>query len=258
MLSWAIPRRVGAVEKYAHHVRALDALTRGDYQSAYRSAREVTPPGQFLPGVGQGLWAAMDLVMAAAHAGRTDAAQAHVTAMRESDLALLSPRLALVVAGSEAIAASELDTALFDRALAVPGALRWPFDLARIQLVYGQRLRRTRAAAQARPHLFAARDTFARLGATPWHRRADQELQATSPVKHGHDARRELTAQEQRVASMAAQGLTNRQIAEQLLISHRTVGAHLHQVFSKLGLTNRAGLHRELSGVTAAALMEAL
>ena len=65
--------------------------------------------------------------------GRHAEAAAHVAAIRTEDVASLSPRLALLAAG------------LFETALTIPGIDRWPFDLARVQLAYGERLRRTRA-----------------------------------------------------------------------------------------------------------------
>jgi DNA-binding NarL/FixJ family response regulator len=49
---------------------------------------------------------------------------------------------------------------------------------------------------------------------------------------------------------MAAGGLTNREIAQQLYISHRTVGFHLHRIFPKLGITSRSQLHAALLGLT--------
>ncbi|MDX3502223.1 helix-turn-helix transcriptional regulator [Streptomyces sp. ATCC51928] len=51
-----------------------------------------------------------------------------------------------------------------------------------------------------------------------------------------------LTAQEQRVAQLAAEQLTNREIGVQLRISHRTVGHHLGNVFAKLGINTRTEL----------------
>ena len=56
---------------------------------------------------------------------------------------------------------------LFDRALASEDAERWPFDRARVHLLYGERLRRMRAVSAARIHLGAALDEFRRLGARP-------------------------------------------------------------------------------------------
>ena len=55
-----------------------------------------------------------------------------------------------------------------------------------------------------------------------------------------------LTAQEQQIAMLAAAGLTNKQIGERLYLSHRTVGAHLYQIFPKLGVTTRAALRDAL------------
>lgn len=248
MLGWATPRRAGTVQNYAHRVTALDALGRGDYDAAYRSAVLICPPGELPAHKGHALWLTMDLVEAAVHAGHASAARAHVRAIKEADLASLSPRLAVLVAGSEAIAAHEVDHPLFQRALALPGVDECPFEVARIRLVYGQRLRRTRAATQARPHLAAAVDAFEELGAQPWAARARAELLATSPLRRSasNGASPALTARELRIAVLAAEGSTNKEIADQLLISPRTVGAHLHTIFTKLEITSRAALHRAL------------
>ena len=92
-----------------------------------------------------------------------------MAAVRRAGLAAISPRQALTVEGAAAIAAPDDEAAaLFERALAVPGAGRWPFDRARIQLAFGERLRRVKAATEARAQLTAALDTFQRLGAAPW------------------------------------------------------------------------------------------
>lgn len=66
----------------------------------------------------------------------------------------------------------------FGEALAVDGAERRPFDHARIQLYLGERLRRSKALAQAREYLSAAAETLGRLGAHPWTDRANKELRA--------------------------------------------------------------------------------
>ncbi|GII52691.1 transcriptional regulator [Planotetraspora thailandica] len=130
-------------------------------------------------------------------------------------------------------------------ALAGYAAADRPFDHARTELLYGEWLRRARRRAQARGHLRAARETFAQLGAHEWQARAEAELalagetgtraeQASGPTP--------LTPQETRIARLAAQGLTNREIAASLFISPRTVGHHLSSVFLKLGITSRAEL----------------
>ncbi|UGT45754.1 helix-turn-helix transcriptional regulator [Nocardia yamanashiensis] len=83
------------------------------------------------------------------------------------------------------------------------------------------------------------------MGATPWVERAQQELDLTgrrpAPTT-GHSTDSVLTAQELRVARLAAQGLTNRAIGAELVLSPRTVGHHLSRIFGKLGLAGRAEL----------------
>jgi hypothetical protein len=119
------------------------------------------------------------LLVAAIEAHRQAEASAHVAAMRDADLAAISPRLALLSAGSAAIAASDVEApGLFEQALAVPGAERWPFDLARLRLAYGGLLRRTGTTPLARTQLGLALDTFQQLGARPWAARAMNELRA--------------------------------------------------------------------------------
>jgi DNA-binding NarL/FixJ family response regulator len=56
-----------------------------------------------------------------------------------------------------------------------------------------------------------------------------------------------ITPQELEIAMMAASGLTNKQIGERLYLSPRTIGAHLYQVFPKLGVTSRAALRDALA-----------
>ena len=93
----------------------------------------------------------------------------------------------------------------------------------------------------SRAPLRNARDVFDDLGAAPWADRARQELRATGEASHDgpSDAARGLTAQELEIARLAAAGLTNREIGQQLYLSHRTVGSHLYHVFPKLGITSR-------------------
>ena len=140
---------------------------------------------------------------------------------------------------------------LFETALGIPGAERWPFDQARIQLAYGERLRRVKATSAARTHLAAARDTFQRLGAQPRTTRAGNELRATGlTLGHAHahaEGPASLTPQQRRIAQLAAAGLTNKRIGERLYLSPRTIATHLHQLFPKLGVTTRAALRDALA-----------
>jgi DNA-binding CsgD family transcriptional regulator len=172
--------------------------------------------------------------------------------MQEAKLAGLSTRLALVVGASAAMAAPD-DTALelFHLALALPEIERWQFDLARVRLACGERLRRRRAMAAARVQLNAALEIFERLRARPWVERASAELRATGQTKPraGDSVLDRLTPQEFEIVSLAASGLTNKQIAERLFLSPRTVGGHLHRAFPKLGVATRAALRDALDSV---------
>ncbi|MDQ0913682.1 DNA-binding CsgD family transcriptional regulator [Streptomyces canus] len=251
---WAVPRGAWTVEHFARHMTALAALGRGDHEDAFLDASAISPSGVLAPHAPLALWVPMDLVEAAVRSGRRAEALAHVAAMRETGLPGISGRLALVTAGSAALAAPEDRAAdAFEEALAVPGAERWPFDLARVRLAYGQHLRRARAAQDARTHLAAALQTFRRLGAAPWAARAAEELRATGRTAtwgaHQHLGAGPLTEQEHQIAALAATGLSNKQIGERLFFSHRTVAAHLHRIFRKLGITSRVTLGEALAAL---------
>jgi len=191
----------------------------------------------------------MDLVEAAVRTHRQAEAERHVQAVREAGIAALSPRLAILAAGSAAIAAGdEHAPALFEEALRLPTVDQWPFDVARVRLAYGERLRRLRATTESRMYLEAALAAFQKLGATPWASRAELELRATGRTRMPSRAPDvgALTPQELQIARLAASGMTNKQIAERLFLSPRTVGGHLYQIFPKLGITTRAALRDAL------------
>ena len=251
MARWAAPRRVGAVQTYVAHVRTLIAFAEGDYQAAYRHAAAVSPPGELAAHVPHALWTVLDLTDAAVRSGHTAEAAKHATVARETGLSTLSPRLQMVTAGAAAMASERDFTPLFEQALATPDATRWPFDHARIQLAWGERLRRARALAEARTQLTSALDTFTRLRAEPWAVRARNELRAT-----GTSTRQlptgTLSPQQLEIAKLAAAGLTNKQIGARLFLSPRTVGTHLYQLFPKLGITSRAALRDALAALPTA------
>lgn len=131
----------------------------------------------------------------------------------------------------------------FAQALAVPGAADRPFDQARTLLLHGQWLRRERRGRDARQPLRQAGELFENLGAARWTELARGELRAAGGSTHpGARPSTALTGQELRVARLAAEGLSNREIGERLRVSHRTAGYHLAKVFRKLGVTTRAQL----------------
>jgi DNA-binding CsgD family transcriptional regulator len=119
-----------------------------------------------------------------------------------------------------------------------------PFDHARLQLAYGAWLRRHRRVSESRAPLRTARQAFDALGCVPWAERARQELRAAGEHSRGRvpAARDRLTTQELQIAQLAATGMTNREIGQQLYLSSRTIGSHLYRLFPKLGITSRSQL----------------
>ncbi|MFD3705267.1 AAA family ATPase [Nocardia sp. NPDC058658] len=120
-----------------------------------------------------------------------------------------------------------------------------PFDEARTRLLYGEWLRRDKRKVDARTQLEQAMALFDRLDAARWSERARTELGALGV---GTGARADggplssLTPQESQIVRLAAQGLSNREIAARLFLSHRTVGHHLYKAYPKLGVLSRGEL----------------
>jgi DNA-binding CsgD family transcriptional regulator len=185
-----------------------------------------------------------DKIEAAVRAARPEEALATLGQFEawtiESDAAWMRPRLAscraLLADGSEA-------TGHFEQAVASLGDAR-PFDRARIQLLYGEHLRRERRRIDSRMQLRAALDGFERLRAAPWAARARAELRASGAVARKRDPSTldQLTPQELQIARFVAEGLSNKEVAAQLYLSPRTIDFHLRNVFAKLEITSRTQL----------------
>ena len=143
---------------------------------------------------------------------------------------------------------SEQATARFDEAFAAH-VERWPFWHGRLLLAHGRWLRRSRRVQESRISLRAARDRFDALGAGAWSERARSELRASGESSRRRDpsTRDELTAQELQIAQLAATGLSNREIAQRLYLSPRTISTHLYRVFPKLAIASRSELAAALA-----------
>jgi len=250
IFSWATPRGVGLMRALARQARVTAALGQGDYNAAFVEAAHIAPAGTPSTGVPD-RWMVLDLVEAAVRIGQLDLAREHVAAAQRVGIDRVSPRTRLLTAGAAALAATDTEAAeLFESALSLPDADQWPLERARIQLAYGEWLRRNRDTAGARLHLRDALESLERLGARSWAARARNELRAAGVAaarQRAGDA--VLTPQEWQIATLAATGLTNKQIGERLYLSHRTVGAHLHRIFPKLGITTRAALRGALEAM---------
>ncbi len=134
--------------------------------------------------------------------------------------------------------------ALLRDALTALGATDARLDRARALTELGALLRRRNRRREARDLLREALDLAHRCGARPLAARAETELRATGarPRRVVLAGVESLTASERRVAELAAQGLTNREIAQSLFVTARTVEGHLTNVFRKLDVESREGL----------------
>jgi DNA-binding CsgD family transcriptional regulator len=246
--AWAGPRRLGFLLAYTDRIAVLTALAEGDYEGAYAAAVRRGPAGTFAPYSHQAVDGVLDLVEAAVHSGHREGAVAHVAEATRLRLGDISPRLDALVAGCQAITAPDADAGrLFESALSSECLTGFPFEHNRIRLAYGMWLRRQRHTTEARDALTLAADGFGSLGAQPWETRARNELRATgAAVKRATEPTVTLSAQERTIAELAAAGHTNKQIAAQLYLSPRTVGAHLYRIFPKLGVSSRAALGQAL------------
>ncbi|MET8828069.1 AAA family ATPase [Streptomyces sp. NPDC004610] len=132
------------------------------------------------------------------------------------------------------------------RQLTAAGAV---LEAGRTHLLWGEWLRRTGRPGRARVPLQAAYEIFGRAGARSFAARCAGELAAAGarPARGTRGAPTALTAQEQRVADRVARGETSKEVAAALLLSPRTVDAHLRGVFLKLGISSRREL-RDRSG----------
>jgi DNA-binding CsgD family transcriptional regulator len=150
---------------------------------------------------------------------------------------------------------------LYAQASKAAAADHRPFEQARIALLRGEALRRSRRRAEARAPLRLAVELFEGQGARRWAEIARAQLRGAGGFgATTHDegsVTALLTPQELQVARLAAGGLSNKEIGAMLFLSPRTVGFHLYKLFPKLGISTRSQLRSvELDGVSDAELPE--
>ena len=148
---------------------------------------------------------------------------------------------ALRCRGSSLAATGDLTGALdaLERAVTLVERASLPLEQGRTLLALGATRRRDRRQRPAREALEEALAIFERLGAVLWAGKARDELGRIGGRKA---AVGELTEAQRRVAQLAAGGLTNREIAQALFMSVRTVEGHLSHVYAKLGFRSRTEL----------------
>ncbi|MFE5393080.1 AAA family ATPase [Streptomyces sp. NPDC056568] len=192
-----------------------------------------------------------DLATAAVRADRADDARRVLAVTEEALSGSASVRLAALLHRARAALADPAEAEpWYEAALADPAGEQWPFERARARLEYAQWLRRRRRTGDAARELVRALAVFERLGARPWADVAGAELRACGIAPPASEPRPagagELTGQQLRIVQLAAEGLTNREIGERMLLSPRTVGFHLYQAFPKLGVSGRGRLRGAL------------
>ena len=228
--------------------RAMLSAARGDHRSALADflaigrifgALSLVNPVVSYPSWRSG--AALEHHALGAEAAALDLARAEVDLAR----AWGAPRglgralrvLGLIQGGSEGIERIREAIAVLEDS---PARLEHAYALADLGAV----LRRANRRAEAREHLQQALELAQRCGANLLTERAHEELIATGArprrlVRSGVDA---LTPSERRIAAMAAEGLSNREIAQAQFVTLRTVEMHLSNAFRKLDISSRTQL----------------
>jgi DNA-binding CsgD family transcriptional regulator/tetratricopeptide (TPR) repeat protein len=232
---------------YAHWASAVLYNGLARYEKAASAARQATS-NTFEYSVS--VWALPELVEAAARAEDAELARDALTRLAEStrpcgnDWALGTEARCRALL-SDDVTADNLYREAVDRL----GRARMRPDLARAHLLYGEWLRRENRRVDARTQLRTAYEMLDAIGMEAFAERARRELMATGETvrKRRAGTRDQLTPQEEQIARLARDGLSNQEIGAQLFLSARTVEWHLRKVFTKLGISSRRQLRAALT-----------
>jgi DNA-binding CsgD family transcriptional regulator len=239
-----IARGFAAPVAVAVYVLAFIELGNGHWEEALERFDALVDERSGVADQFMGTLSAPDRLEAALRAGQPEKAQAALSQFEawaaDAGASWAEPRLE----SCRALLADRADaTQHFEEAIRLR-ALARPFDLARIQLLYGEHLRRERRPGDARTHLRAAVEGFERFHAGPWAERARTELRAAGETARKRDPSTisQLTPQELQIAWFVGEGLANKEIAAQMFLSKRTIDYHLRNIFAKLGIASRTQL----------------
>lgn len=191
-----------------------------------------------------GMLFAGDAAEALVGVGRSEEAETITSLLEERGEALDRPwaiavgarcRGLLLAAGGDVPGAEQA----LERALVTHERLPMPIERARSLLVLGRIRRRLRKRRAAKTALGEALAVFEAVGSPLWAEQARAEIGRLGLRRSPPD---DLTPSEERVASLAAEGLTNREVAASLFVSPKTVEASLARAYRKLGIRSRAEL----------------
>lgn len=196
-----------------------------------------------------------DLIEALIGAGRLDEAETHLDDLQSRAERRSRTRARAVAARCRGMLADkrgnhEAALAALERAIELHDEIPdQPFELARTLLVKGIVERRAKQRGAARRSLARAEETFTELGNAPWAEKA-----ATESKRIGGRApsSQELTPTEEQVADLVAEGLSNKEVAERLYLSVKTVEANLSRIYRKLDVRSRTQLAQRMRDTTGA------
>jgi DNA-binding CsgD family transcriptional regulator len=227
---------------------ALLCNSHGRYPAALESARQAAAhPEEMVVRS----WSLVELVEAAVRTADPAAAEAAVRQLAEVAQASGTDWAVGVLARSKAqLYDGSRGDELYREAIDRLDRTELRVEPARARLLYGEWLRRTGRRLAAREQLRLAFDAFTAMGMEAFAGRARHELSATGETVRRHAVEaQELTAQELHIARLAANGLTNAEIAAELFLSPRTVEWHIRKVFTKLRITARRQLAEALRAI---------
>jgi DNA-binding CsgD family transcriptional regulator len=226
------------------------ATAQGDHETVLRALEPVLGIVPREAVEEPGFWPWQDLYAdALVSAGRLNDADAFLRPREELAAARAHRssigRLARVRGRLEAVA-GRFDTAqdAFALGLGQLDHLPLPFERAQLELAWGQALRRDGQRRAAAARLRSAAAILTSLRAQPFLERCERELLACglTPAKRKDYDPNQLTPHELAVANLVVQGMSNRQVAAEIMISMKTVQAHLTRIYAKVGVSSRGEL----------------
>jgi DNA-binding CsgD family transcriptional regulator len=233
----------GTAVQYAHWARSVLLNGLGRYEEALAAAQNASDD---TPELFVSVWAAIELLEAATRCDQPEVARnALERVVAATAIAPVDWALGIEARSRALLSEGNIADGLYREGIERLRRTRLRPELARAHLLYGEWLRRENRRVDAREQLRAAHDLFNVIGMEAFGERARSELVATGEKvrKRTVETRDELTPQEQQIARLARDGLSNPEIGARLFLSPRTVEWHLRKVFSKLGIRSR----RELS-----------